>query len=106
MIPFSLLGIFLVNNTLFTIDQFVERLDDFFSFIGKIVSFVLFTIGVEAALRILFLIKRKFIPVIETKLKEEIEKTIDEKIELYVEKIEKRHEKLNEKMKKTETRFR
>ena len=79
MIPFSLLGIFLVNNTLFTIDQFVERLDDFFPFIGKIAAFVLFAIGVEAALRILFLIKRRFIPVAETKLKEEIEKTIDKK---------------------------
>ena len=45
MIPFSLLGIFLVNNTLFTIDQFVERLDDFFPFIGKIAAFVLFAIG-------------------------------------------------------------
>ena len=105
MIPFSLLGIFLVNNTLFTIDQFVERLDDFFPFIGKIMAFVLFAIGVEAALRILFLIKRRFLPVVETQLKEEIEKTIDKKIEIHVEKIEQRHEKLEENLEKTETRM-
>ena len=105
MIPFSLLSIFLVNNTLFTIDQFVERLDDFIPFIGKIAVFVLFAIGVEAALRILFLVKRKFLPVAETKLKKEIEKTIDKKIELHVEKIEQEHEKLEEKLKKTETKM-
>ena len=105
MIPFSLLGIFLVNNTLFTIDQFVGRLDDFIPFIGKIAAFVLFAIVVEAALRILFLIKRKFLPVAETQLKEEIEKTIDKKIELHVEKIEQQHEKLEEKLEKTEIRI-
>ena len=54
MIPFSLLGIFLVNTTLFTIDQFVDRLDDFIPFIGQIAAFVLFAIGVEAVLRIFF----------------------------------------------------
>ena len=102
MIPFSLLGIFLVNNTLFTIDQLIERLDDFIPFIGKIAAFVLFAIGVEAALRILFLVKRKFIPVAETKLKEEIEKAIDEKIDIHVKKIDQRHEKLEEKLQKTE----
>ena len=103
MIPFSLLGIFLVNTTLFTIDQFVDRLDDFIPFIGQIAAFVLFAIGVEAVLRILFLIKRKFIPVAETKLKEEIEKTIDEKIDIHVKKIDQRHKKLEEKLENTET---
>ena len=103
MIPFSLLGIFLVNSTLFTVDQFVERLDNFIPFVGTIAAFVLFAIGVEAALRILFLIKRKFLPVAETKLKEEIEKTIDKKIELHVKKIMDKHEKLEEKLEKTES---
>ena len=105
MIPFSLLGIFLVNTTLFTVDQFIERLDNFIPFIGKIAAFILFAIGVEAALRILFLIKRKFLPIAETKLKEEIEKTIDDKIELHVEKIEQRHEKLEEKIEETESKM-
>ena len=103
MIPFSLLGIFLVNSTLFTIDQFVERLDNFIPFVGTIAAFVLFAIGVEAALRILFLIKRKFLPVAETKLEEEIEKTIDKKIELHVKKIMDKHEKLEDKLEKTES---
>ena len=105
MIPFSLLGIFLVNNTLFTIDQFVERLDDFVPFVGKIAAFVVFAIGVEAALRILFLIKRKFIPVAETQLKEEIEKTIDKKIDIHIKKLDQQHEQLEEKLEKTETKM-
>ena len=103
MIPFSLLGIFLVNNTLFTIEQFVERLDDFIPFVGTIAAFVLYAIGIEAALRVLFLVKRKFLPVAETKLKEEIEKTIDEKIEIHVKKIMSKHTKLEEKLEKTES---
>ena len=105
MIPFSLLGIFLVNNTSFTIDQFVDRLDDFVPFVGKIAAFVVFAIGVEAVLRILFLIKRKFIPVAETQLKEEIEKTIDEKIDIHVKKLDQQHEQLEEKLEKTETKM-
>ena len=102
MIPFSLLGIFLVNTTLFTVDQFFDRLDDFIPFVGKIAAFVLFAIGIEAVLRILFLIKRKFLPVAETKLKEEIEQTIDKKIEIHVEKIMTQHENLKDKLEKTE----
>ena len=103
MIPFSLLGIFLVNNTLFTIDQFVERIDYFIPFVGTIAAFIIYAIGVEAALRVLFLVKRKFLPVAETKLKEEIEKTIDKKIEIHVKKIMSEHTKLEEKLEKTES---
>ena len=105
MIPFSLLGIFLVNTTLFTVDQFFDRLDDFIPFVGKIAAFVLFAIGIEAALRILFLVKRKFLPVAETKLKEEIEQTIDKKIEIHVEKMMTQHEKLKDKLEKTEVKM-
>ena len=72
---------------------------------GTIAAFVLFAIGIEAALRVLFLLKRKFIPVAETQLKEEIEKTIDEKIELHVKKIMNEHEKLEEKLEKTESKM-
>ena len=103
MIPFSLLGIFLLNTTVLTVEQFLVSLNEFIPFLGKIAAFVLFAIGVEGVLRFLFLIKRKFLPVAETKLKEEIEKTIDKKIDIHVEKFEKRHEKLEEKLKETES---
>ena len=54
MIPFALLGIFLVNTSLFTLEQFVLRLDSFVPFVGKIAVFILFAIGVEAVLRFYF----------------------------------------------------
>ena len=102
MIPFALLGIFLVNTSLFTLEQFVERLDNFIPFLGKISAFVVFAVGVEAVLRALFLIKRKLLPVAETKIEEDIEKTINDKMKIEVEQIEQKHEKLEEKIKKTE----
>lgn len=109
MVPFALLGIFLVNTSLFTIDQLLARLDNFIPFVGKIATFVLFAIGVEAILRILFLIKRRIIPVAETKVEEEIEKTIDEKMKIKVDQITKKQEKiedqLEEKIEKTEDKL-
>lgn len=100
MIPFSLLGVFLISTSIFTIDQFLIRLDSFIPFIGKIFSFILFAMGIEAVLRVLFLIKRKFIPVAEEKLEEKIEEQIDEKIKIHVEKIEDKQKDLEEKVEK------
>ena len=73
MIPFALLGIFLVNTSIFTLDQLAIRLTGFIPFVGKIAAFVIFAIGVEAVLRALFLIKRKIIPAAEVKVEEHIE---------------------------------
>ncbi len=98
MVPFSLLGIFLVNTSIFTVDQLLVRLDNFIPFVGKIIAFVLLAIGVEAILRILFLVKRKIIPAAEAKVEEEIEKTIDEKMKIQVKKIEEKQEKLEDKL--------
>lgn len=100
LIPFALLGIFLTSNIFFTVDQVIERLDDFIPFLGKIIGFVIYAIMVEAILRILFLIKRKILPVVEEKLEEAIEKQIDEKIKIHVEKIEDKHESLEKKIEK------
>ncbi|MCV0431381.1 hypothetical protein [Nitrosopumilus sp.] len=100
LIPFALLGIFLTSNIFFTTEQLIDRLDDFIPFIGKIIGFIVYAILVEAILRILFLIKRKILPVAEEKLEEQIEKQIDEKINVHVEKIEKKHENLEKKLDK------
>ena len=109
MIPFSLLGVFLISTSLFTLDQLLLRLDSFIPFIGKITSFILFAVGVEAVLRIIFLVKRKFLPVAETKVEEDIEKTIDEKMKVKVAQIEEKHDeledKLEEKIEKTEDKI-
>ena len=100
LIPFALLGIFLTSNIFFTTEQLLDRLDDFIPFIGKIIGFVVYAIFVEAILRILFLIKRKILPVAEEKLEEQIEKQIDEKINVHVTKIEKKHNEIEKKIEK------
>ena len=100
LIPFALLGIFLTSNIFFTTEQLLDRLDDFIPFIGKIIGFVVYAILVEATLRILFLVKRKILPVADQKLEEQIEKQIDEKINVHVTKIEKKQEDIEKKIEK------
>ena len=100
LIPFALLGIFLTSNIFFTPDDVAQRTLGFLPFLGKILGFVTYAIIVEAILRILFLIKRKILPVAEEKLEEQIEKQIDEKIKVHVEKIEEKHEDLEKKIEK------
>ena len=98
MIPFALLGIFLVNTSLFTLDQFILRLDSFVPFVGKIAAFIIFAIGVEAVLRILFLIKRKLIPAHESSVDDEIERTIDARMRIRMEHMESKQKEMESKM--------
>ncbi|ABX12905.1 hypothetical protein [Nitrosopumilus maritimus] len=100
LIPFALLGIFLTSSIFFTAEDVAERTFGFLPFLGKILGFVTYAIIVEAFLRILFLIKRKILPVAEEKLEEQIEKQIDEKIKIHVEKIEDKQEDLEKKIDK------
>jgi hypothetical protein len=100
LIPFALLGIFLTSNIFFTPDDIVKRAFGFIPFLGKIIGFVMYAIMVEAILRVLFLIKRKVLPVADEKLEEQIEKQIDEKIKVRVEKIEKDQKNLEKKIEK------
>ena len=100
LIPFALLGIFLTSNIFFTTNDVIDRALGFLPFLGKIIGFVIYAIMVETILRILFLIKRKILPVAEEKLEEQIEKQIDEKIKVHVEKIEEKHETLEKKIEK------
>ncbi|MCV0411253.1 hypothetical protein [Nitrosopumilus sp.] len=100
LIPFALLGIFLTSNIFFTPNDILDRAYGFVPFLGKIIGFVMYAILVEAVLRILFLIKRKILPVAEEKLEEQIEKQIDEKIKVHVEQIEEKHEDLEKKIEK------
>ena len=100
LIPFALLGIFLTSNIFFTPSDIVERAYGFIPFLGKIIGFVIYAIIVETILRILFLIKRRILPVVDQKLEEKIEEQIDEKIKVHVEKIEKEQKNLEKKIEK------
>jgi hypothetical protein len=62
MLPFALLGIFLVDPTYFTIDLVGERFDQLPNFINIIVQFLFLIIIVEWVLRIVLMIKQKIRP--------------------------------------------
>lgn len=100
MIPFALLGIFLVNTSIFTLDQFYDRFDVFLPFLGKILTFIVFAICVEAVLRVLFLIKRKIIPSVDTNLEENIERIIDLKLDYKINKLEDDQKTIEQKLEK------
>lgn len=100
MIPFALLGIFLTSTTFFTIDQVEERFQEIIPFLSQIVNFIIFAVFIEAGLRIIFLIKRKIMPVVDKKLEDEIEDQIDEKIKLHVDQITEKQEDLEDKIEK------
>jgi len=98
LIPFALLGIFLTSNIFFTPNDILDRAYGFIPFLGKIIGFVIYAIIVESILRVLFLVKRKILPVVDEKLEEKIEEQIDEKIKVHVEKIEKEQKNLEKKI--------
>jgi hypothetical protein len=100
LIPFALLGIFLTSNIFFTPNDILDRAYGFIPFLGKIIGFVIYAIIVESILRVLFLVKRKILPVVDEKLEEKIEEQIDEKIKVHVEKIEKEQKNLEKKIEK------
>lgn len=96
LIPLAILGFFLLSPTFFTIDDVISRLEEFPSFIGNIVSFLIFAVIVETVLSIGYLIKQKYKPSSKIKLEEEIEKIIEEKVKNKIEKIEKKHQEHRE----------
>ena len=72
MLPFALLGIFLVSPSFFEYQDVVDKINSMPEFINTAVQFIIFIIIVEWILRIILAIKRKIIP------EKEIEKTVEE----------------------------
>lgn len=61
LLPFALLGIFLYNPQLFSVEDIINRLREIPAFIFQITSFIIVVILVETVLSILYLIKIKII---------------------------------------------
>lgn len=61
LLPFALLGFFLLSPTFFGIDEIKDRILQIPNFITQIAAFLLVAITVEITLSILYLIKLKFI---------------------------------------------
>jgi hypothetical protein len=62
MLPFALLGIALVDPTYFTFELVTERFNSLPGFVNIIAQFIFLIIIVEWILRVVLMVKRKFIP--------------------------------------------
>jgi len=71
MLPFAILGVFLVDSTYFAIENVIERLNTLPSFINLIAQFIILIVLVEWILRASFNVKRYFFPPKEAKIVEE-----------------------------------
>jgi len=71
MLPFAILGVFLVDSTYFSIETVSERITSLPQYINVIIQFVFLIIIVEWILRSLLNIKRFFLPKKEVKVVEE-----------------------------------
>lgn len=60
LLPFALLGIFLLSPTFFSLDEVAQRLSEIPNFVIQIAAFIVVAIAVETSLSILYLIKVKF----------------------------------------------
>lgn len=61
LLPFALLGIFLYNPVYFNLTDILLRVKEIPVFITQIAQFLVFAMTIEAILRIIFLVKRRFI---------------------------------------------
>ena len=62
MLPFALLGIFLVDASYFRIEDIIDKAYELPDFFVMALQFIIFIIFVEWILRVLLVIKRKIIP--------------------------------------------
>lgn len=98
LLPFAMLGFFLLSPKFFTIDDLISRLNEFPSFIENIAVFLIFAIVVETFLSIAYLIRQKIKPSSDVKLEEKIEEVVEEKVKDKIKKIEEKHEDLKEEL--------
>lgn len=104
MIPFAILSLFLTSAVVYTNPNFVEP-DELYQGIKfmttypeHILPYVLSVVMFEWAFRVMFIVKRKLLPVSEKNLEEEIEKNIDERIKIHYKKMEDREKDLEKKL--------
>ncbi|HEX5359202.1 MAG TPA: hypothetical protein VFW99_04725, partial [Candidatus Nitrosotalea sp.] len=61
LLPFALLGIFIYNPVYFNITDILHRVKEIPLFVTQIAQFLVFAMTIEASLRVIFLVKRRFI---------------------------------------------
>ncbi len=106
LLPFAMLGVFLLSPQFFTIDDIIQRIDQFSGLFIQITEFLIFAIVIETVLSLSYLVKQKIRPRKETDLDEKIHSVIEEKVNDKVEKIEERHDDLREELEEKREKLR
>jgi len=104
MIPFAILSLFLTSAVMYSDPNFIEPdelLEGVDLLVNKpleVIPYVLTVVMFEWVFRVIFIIKRKFLPVSDKNLEEEIEKDIDERIKIHYKKMEEKEKNLEKKL--------
>lgn len=104
MIPFAILSLFLTSAVMYSDPNFLEPdelLEGVDLLVNKpltVIPYVLTVVMFEWVFRVIFIIKRKFLPVSDKNLEEEIEKDIDERLKIHYKKIEDKEKNLEKKL--------
>lgn len=106
LLPFAMLGVFLLSPQFFTVEDIIQRVNQFSGLFIQISEFLIIAIVIETVLSLSYLIKQKIRPKKETDLDEKIDEVIEEKVKDKVEKIEEKHEDLREELEKKREKLR
>ena len=93
MIPFAILSFFLTSTAIYTDPNFIEP-EELLSGVTHftqnptlVLPYVAIVVIFEWIFRVIFMTKRKFLPVTESKLEEQIQNDIDERVRIQLKKI-------------------
>ena len=104
MIPLAILSLFLTSAVVYTDPNFIEpgNLKDEFDFfvdrVENVIPFVMIVVMYEVIFRIIFLIKRRFLPVADKKFEDELEKKIDERLKTHYKRIQDKEKNVEKKI--------
>jgi hypothetical protein len=103
MIPYAMLSIFLTSAVVYTNPNFIEPVELlegltlFTETPEAIIPYVTSVVMFEWAFRVIFIVKRKIFPVSEKKLEEDIEKEINERLNIHYKKMESKEKEMEKK---------
>jgi len=100
LLPFAMLGFFILSPKFFTVDDIVSRLNQFPAFIENIAIFLIFAIIVETFLSVSCLVKQKIKPSSQRKIEDHIEDVVEQKVKEQIKKIDEKYTELNKEIEK------
>lgn len=98
LLPFAMLGVFLLSPQFFTVEDIIQRINQFSGLFIQISEFLIFAIVIETVLSLSYLVKQKIRPKKDTGLDKKIDEVIEEKVNGRVQEISEKHDELREEL--------